>query len=329
MGIARTRREKKLLSAIGIIGLVVLLVILYLTAGFISSKPSLPPQVREVSPQGTVSSLSIVVVVQFSVQMDGGSVESAFSMVSEGKTIAGTTDWLDNYFTFTFTPASDLQDGRGYEIRLEKTALTAGGTPIDKPLTWKFYTPSIARSIGGLLPVVIISVMFLLMFFVYIEYTYYRLWALRMRKRYGPGFDEDGHDFQPLLRRKKKLKKGLIVEKGAWGVLYDNGFSANFLFDRHKSIRHEYKSYSEIEAIYPFSFGETYSRSKKMMFDGIQIETKDLKVCIFNSTLHPLKDIIPQLVSELGGRWDKVYKGSEQVDRKNLGVHHWVLEECP
>ena len=122
------------------------------------------------------------------------------------------------------------------------------------------------------------------------------------------------------------MRKGLILEKGSWGSIRDNGFSANFVFEKHKSIRPEFKSYSEIEAIYPYSLGKVYTPSKKQVYDGIQIETKDLKVCIFNSTIHPLKDIMPHLISELGPRWEKVYMKDKQLDRKHIGIHHWNLK---
>jgi hypothetical protein len=122
---------------------------------------------------------------------------------------------------------------------------------------------------------------------------------------------------------------GLLLEKGTWGAIYEEGISANFVYEKHKSIRHEFKPYAEIVGIYPFSFGQVFSGSKKRIFDGIQIETRDLKVCIFNSSIQPLKEIIPMLVSGLGSRWDYVYHKDQPVAHRKMGIHHAFLEEQP
>lgn len=174
-----------------------------------------------------------------------------------------------------------------------------------------------------LLGLTIFPLFFLLAVFLLMEIGHYRRWKDEMRKRYGKRFKEESYDFRPIFKRKKE-KRGFLVYRGSWGALYEKGISASFMFRNHKSYWWEFKRFEEIEGIYPWRFSPTRKRNKKV--DGVQIETRDLKVCIFCSRYHPLNKIIPFLVSSFGDRWEDIYKRDDVLLGNDIGVHHYMGE---
>lgn len=319
-------------KTITIIVMTFLSAVLVIVAGFLvfgaySNKINIPSYIVSFGPQGTISERTPEIYVVFNEQMDNVSVENAFHMRADNGDVAGTFKWHDGYRSFTFTPDLPLDDGTEYSISIDGTAKTISGKTIGTSFAWSIYTPSPARSFSAVLPIVILPLLFLLLMFIVIEYSAYRRWSQSMIKRYGRNFNESDYDFLPLFKAKTKKERGLLIERGTWGAIYENGLQANFVIERHKSIRHEFKHYSEIEAIYPISFGENYTYSQKRAYDGIQIETSDLKVCIFNSRIHPLKDIIPALISEMGSRWEKVFIKDIPLTPSQLGIHNWLRTE--
>lgn len=322
MGVA-SRRERRSYAVIGILAAALAAVLVVLLWSYVESTPALPAQVVSVTPVGTVSNLSSDVVVRFDRAMDRQSVEAAFSM-SDGKApVMGAFYWSEYDSVLTFQPSAPLSYGRDYTVTVGSGARSDAGEPITRGFSWTFHTTSASRALASLLEFAAIPVVFLLMLFVALETAAHRAWRRMMEARYGEDFAEGGHDFKPLFSRRERPERGLILEKGTWGAIYENGISAHFTFGRHKSVRNEFVPFGEIEAIYPLSSGVKYSRSKTRVYDGLQIETKDLKVCILSSPRHPVKDIMPALVNQMGARWEKVYIASKPLEPAELGAHHW------
>lgn len=153
------------------------------------------------------------------------------------------------------------------------------------------------------------------------EMGHYRKWTREMKERYGKRFREDEYDFRPLFKRRKE-KRGFLVYRGTWGALYERGLSASFMFGTHKSIWWEFKRFSEIESIYPWRYSPLKKKDRKV--DGIQIETRDMKVCVLSARFDPLNKIIPFLVSSYGNRWARVYRRDDVLVGNRIGFHHYT-----
>ena len=85
---------------------------------------SVRPVVVSTDPEDGATSVGVLtdVALTFSVRMDTSSVESAFSMASDGAGVAGTWQWTSGHDFGVFQPSSPLAFGATCEVTLEATA---------------------------------------------------------------------------------------------------------------------------------------------------------------------------------------------------------------
>lgn len=173
----------------------------------------------------------------------------------------------------------------------------------------------------------IFCLLYITLIFFIMEYYHYRKWYKMMRKKLGVNFDEHEYSFRPIFNVKEKLPKNCKpVHKNKLCAIYETGIKANFMFEKHKSVLWEFKKFDEIDAIYPLQTQS--SKSKLKRYDGIQIETNDLKVCVFSTRSAGIffPKIIQSLVVQLGNKWDKLFKKNSVVKGKRIGIHHWLVK---
>ncbi|MGC8874109.1 MAG: Ig-like domain-containing protein, partial [Chloroflexia bacterium] len=93
------------------------------------------PGVLDAAPRGEAS-WDDPIFIQFDRPTDHASVEAAFRITPP---VSGTFGWKEN--RLLFTPTLGLEEGVSYQVRLERSARAAGGTPLmQRPLEWKFRT---------------------------------------------------------------------------------------------------------------------------------------------------------------------------------------------
>lgn len=104
---------------------------------------AVPPEVLSVSPadQSKNVSVSSLLVVTFSREMDIASTESAFSLAdSSGQAVSGSFEWSDA--TLTFNPAEDLAYNQEYSAKILGTAAGLNTATLGDDFVWSFTTES-------------------------------------------------------------------------------------------------------------------------------------------------------------------------------------------
>ncbi len=100
-----------------------------------------PPQVLSYSPVWQEGEEAVLcnepVVFQFNWDMDVTSTEAAFSITPE---VEGTITWEDQNYRMVFTPNATYDISTEYTVKLAETAQHGGGTPMEAPVEFKFFT---------------------------------------------------------------------------------------------------------------------------------------------------------------------------------------------
>lgn len=100
-----------------------------------------PPQVLSYSPVWQEGGEAVLcnepVVFQFNWDMDVASTEAAFSITPE---VEGTITWEDQNYRMVFTPNATYDISTEYTVKLAETAQHGGGTPMEAPVEFKFFT---------------------------------------------------------------------------------------------------------------------------------------------------------------------------------------------
>lgn len=97
-----------------------------------------PPAIVDYTPKSTDAQLcNIPVYFEFNWDMDTPSTEAAFSI---SPAVKGTFAWTDSNYKMTFTPSEPYTPNTTYTIKINKSAMHAGGTPMDQDFTFTFTT---------------------------------------------------------------------------------------------------------------------------------------------------------------------------------------------
>ncbi len=110
--------------------------------------PSLPWMFQTTTPQVTgfepVSEIPLEldapIIYTFNQPMDAASTQAAFSMAGPDGPVSGEFTWNDDHTEMTFTPAALLKRASEYDILLNESAASAGGSTLAAPYEVLMYT---------------------------------------------------------------------------------------------------------------------------------------------------------------------------------------------